>query len=75
VEDVLVEGPSKKDASITTGRTRQNKLLHFVADHPLRPGTFVDARVTGAAPHHLKGELVEVTALPRHRTRIPVTAG
>jgi len=75
VEEVVVEGPSKKDASITTGRTRQNKLLHFAADRTLRPGTFVDVRVTTAAPHHLKGELVDVTALPRHRTRIPVTAG
>ena len=74
VEEVLVEGPSKKDASITTGRTRQNKLLHFVADRPLRPGTFVEARVTEAAPHHLKGELLDVTALPRHKTRIPVSA-
>ena len=75
VEEVLVEGPSKKDASITTGRTRQNKLLHFATDRTLRPGTFVDVRVTDAAPHHLRGELIDVTALPRHRTRIPVTAG
>ena len=75
VEEVLVEGPSKKDPSVTTGRTRQNTLLHFVADGVLRPGTFVDARVTDAAPHHLMGDLLDVTALPRHRTRIPVTAG
>ena len=74
VEDVLIEGPSKKDASITTGRTRQNKLLHFATDRTLRPGTFVDVRVTNAAPHHLKGDLVEVTGLPRHRTRIPVAS-
>ena len=31
VEEVLVEGPSKKDATMTTGRTRQNKLVHFRA--------------------------------------------
>jgi tRNA-2-methylthio-N6-dimethylallyladenosine synthase len=74
MEDLLVEGPSKKDASITTGRTRQNKLVHFAADRTLRPGTFVDVRVTDAAPHHLKGDLVEVTGLPRHRTRIPVAS-
>jgi tRNA-2-methylthio-N6-dimethylallyladenosine synthase len=74
VEDVLVEGPSKRDASITAGRTGQNKLVHFVADRPLRPGTFADVRVVGAAPHHLRGELVGVTARPRHKTRIPVSA-
>ena len=28
--------------------------------------------VTGAAPHHLIGDLLAVTARPRHRTRIPV---
>ena len=31
--------------------------------------------MTGAARHHLSGELVAVTAPPSHRTRIPVSAG
>jgi len=76
VEEVVVEGPSKRDPAHVTGRTRQNKLLHFPAPPgpSLRPGTYATARVTGAAPHHLKGELVEITARPRHRTRIPVAA-
>ena len=75
VEEVVVEGPSRKDASVVSGRTRQNKLVHFASAAPLRPGTFATVRVTGAAPHHLTGELLEVTAAPRHRTRIPVAAG
>ncbi|MEO7836025.1 MAG: tRNA (N6-isopentenyl adenosine(37)-C2)-methylthiotransferase MiaB [Acidimicrobiales bacterium] len=75
VEEVLVEGPSKRDPAVLTGRTRQNKLLHFAAAPPLPAGTFARVRVTAAAPHHLIGELVEVTARPRHRTRIPVAAG
>ena len=75
IEEVLVEGPSKKNPAVTTGRTRQNKLVHFQADQPLRTGTFATVRVTDAAPHHLAGELLEVTAAPRHRTRIPVAAG
>ena len=75
VEEVLVEGPSRKDADVLTGRTRQNKLVHFRPGSPLGAGTFVDVRVTGAAPHHLLGDLVAVTARPRHRTRIPVVAG
>ena len=74
VEEVLVEGPSRKDPEVLTGRTGQNKLVHFPAS-PLAPGTFATVRVTGAAPHHLSGELVEVTARPRHRTRIPVAPG
>jgi tRNA-2-methylthio-N6-dimethylallyladenosine synthase len=75
VEEVLVEGPSKRDPSLVSGRTRQNKLVHFPAPTPLPAGTFADVRVTDAAPHHLVGELVEVTARPRHRVTIPVAAG
>ncbi len=75
VEEVVVEGPSKRDAAVTSARTRQNKLVHLVPPRPLRPGTTAAVRVTAAAPHHLRGELVEVLAPPRHRTRIPVVAG
>jgi tRNA-2-methylthio-N6-dimethylallyladenosine synthase len=76
-EEVLVEGPSKRDPSVTTGRTTQNKLVHFTpADGRAVPvGSFADVRVTEAARHHLGGELVAVTARPRHRTLIPVAAG
>jgi tRNA-2-methylthio-N6-dimethylallyladenosine synthase len=74
VEEVLVEGPSKKDPEMVSGRTRQNKLVHFRALTPLPPGSYATVKVTDAAPHHLRGELVEVTARPRHRTRIPVLA-
>jgi tRNA-2-methylthio-N6-dimethylallyladenosine synthase len=72
VEEVLVEGPSKRDPHVTSGRTRQNKLVHFPGRLPA--GAFADVRVTGAAPHYLRGELQEVTASPRHKTRIPVVA-
>jgi len=73
VEEVLVEGPSKKDPTVATGRTRQNKVVHFPVDGPVPPaGTFADVRVTGAAAHFLRGQLLEVTARPRHKTRIPV---
>jgi tRNA-2-methylthio-N6-dimethylallyladenosine synthase len=74
VEEVLVEGPSRKDPSVTTGRSRQNKLAHFRSDEPLRAGSYAEVLVTAAAPHHLTGELVQVTAPARHRTRIPVAA-
>ena len=75
VEEVVVEGPSRKDPSVLTGRTGQNKLVHFASDHPIRVGTYVDVTVTAAAPHFLRGELVGVTAPATHRTRIPVSAG
>ncbi|HSF85509.1 MAG TPA: tRNA (N6-isopentenyl adenosine(37)-C2)-methylthiotransferase MiaB [Acidimicrobiia bacterium] len=54
--EVMVEGPSKKDASVVTTRTRGNKLLH-VAEQ-LEPGTYHRAVVDRAAPHHLLGSLV-----------------
>jgi tRNA-2-methylthio-N6-dimethylallyladenosine synthase len=72
VEDVLVEGPSKRQPDLVSGRTRQNKLIHFEAK--LAPGSRATVRVTKAAPHHLVGELVEVLAGPRHKRRIPVAA-
>jgi tRNA-2-methylthio-N6-dimethylallyladenosine synthase len=75
VEEVVVEGPSKKDPGQTTGRTAQNKLVHFASPAELRPGTFADVRVTASGAHHLLGELVEVTARPARRARIPVVAG
>ena len=55
VEEVLVEGPSKKDPAFTTGRTRQNKLVHFAADPAPLAGTFTKVRVEAAAPHYLRG--------------------
>ena len=76
-EEVLVEGPSKRNPSVITGRTGQNKLVHFEAagDRPPREGSYATVEVVDAARHHLSGVLVEVTAPPSHRTRIPVAGG
>jgi tRNA-2-methylthio-N6-dimethylallyladenosine synthase len=75
-EEVLVEGPSRRDDSVLTGRSAQGKAVHFVPpEAPPAPGSFAEVTVEGAAPHHLSGALVRVTARPRHRTRIPVAAG
>ena len=71
IEEVLVEGPSRKDPMVVAGRTRQNKLVHFSGD--LRPGTYARVEITRAAPHHLEGQLLEVVARPRRH--IPVSAG
>jgi tRNA-2-methylthio-N6-dimethylallyladenosine synthase len=78
VEEVVVEGPNNKhasepDAPTFTGRTAHNKLVHFVppAERPRR-GSYAEVRIVAAGAHHLRGELLAVTAEPRHRTRIPV---
>ncbi len=76
VEEVIVEGRSARDHEVLTGRTRQNKLVHFAPPDGgvPSPGTYAEVRVTDAAPHHLRGELVRVTAAARQRVRIPVSA-
>jgi tRNA-2-methylthio-N6-dimethylallyladenosine synthase len=76
VEEVLVDGPSKKDPSVLAGRTRQNKLVHFAAPGGAgEPGALVDVRITDAAPHWLRGDVVRMVAPARRaRTRIPVAA-
>jgi tRNA-2-methylthio-N6-dimethylallyladenosine synthase len=75
IEEVVVEGPSKRDPAVTTGRTRQNKLVHFATADPLRVGTLAQVEVTEARTHYLLGRLVEVLMVPRRRVRIPVVAG
>ncbi len=56
VEEVLVEGPSKKDPEVMTARTRGNKPVH--APGRYEPGTYLQAEITRAAPHHLLGRVV-----------------
>jgi len=74
LEEVLVEGVSRRNEATLTGRTRQGKLVHFPrpgSGEP-RPGALARVTVTGGHPHHLSGWLEEVTARPRHRVRLPV---
>ncbi len=58
--EVLVEGAGRKGTS-SQSRTRTNRIVHL-AEAP-EPGTFVTARITAAAPHHLSGEVVPAPAL------------
>ena len=74
IEEVVVEGTSKKNPDHLTGRTRQNKLVHFTADEKLRLGTYARVEIVDAARFHLAGRLVEVTSLPTHRTRLAVAS-
>jgi len=58
VEILVAEGEGRKDEHThrMSGRARDNRLVHFSVPgdaEPPRPGDFVTARVTYAAPHHL----------------------
>ncbi len=73
-EEVLVEGPSRRNAQVLSGRTRQGKLIHFPAPvDSLRPGTLALVDVVHGAPYHLLGELASVLRPPRHKVRIPLS--
>jgi tRNA-2-methylthio-N6-dimethylallyladenosine synthase len=74
-EEVLVEGPSRRNEAMLSGRTRQGKLIHFpVTEHAVRAGSLVSADVTYGAPYYLLGELHEVLRAPRHKIRVPLLA-
>ncbi|MDP9284437.1 MAG: tRNA (N6-isopentenyl adenosine(37)-C2)-methylthiotransferase MiaB [Actinomycetota bacterium] len=53
VEQVLVEGPSRTDATVLRGRTRRNTTVVFSGD--AHPGELVDVLVDGATSMTLRG--------------------
>ncbi len=72
-EEVLVEGPSRRNELMLSGRTRQGKLIHFpVGDEALRAGSLALVDVTHGAPYHLLGAYVSTVRAPRHKVRIPL---
>jgi len=71
----VIEGPSKRESNQVTGRTRQNKIVHVESRRGLNAGTYADVEITEAGGYYLMGELVQVTAQPKSRRRIPVVSG
>jgi tRNA-2-methylthio-N6-dimethylallyladenosine synthase len=81
IESLLIEGPSKNDDTMWSGRTRQNKLVHFAPGAgssglgDVVVGGTADVLVTYGAPHWLRGDLLAAAPAPRPaRIRIPVVA-
>ena len=56
VQQVLVDGPSRKDAAELQGRTANNRIVNFAAPTRLI-GRIVPVRITAALPHSLRGEV------------------
>jgi len=57
IEEVLVEGPSKKDENFVTGRTAQNRIANFRAPE-LLTGNLVRVKITEGLQNSIRGELV-----------------
>ena len=55
---VLVEGESKKNKEVLTGRTSTNKIVLFKGDKTLE-GTFVNVKINDCKTWTLYGEIVE----------------
>lgn len=59
--EVLVEGQSKNNPDMLSGRTRTNKLVHFQGPKEWI-GSFVDVHVTEVKTYFLRGEAVATEA-------------
>jgi tRNA-2-methylthio-N6-dimethylallyladenosine synthase len=60
VEEVLVEGPSRTEASLLRGRTRRNTAVNFRGTAP--PGALIDVRIEAATSTTLRGTQAERAA-------------
>jgi tRNA-2-methylthio-N6-dimethylallyladenosine synthase len=58
VQRLLVTGISKKDPGQLQGRTENNRVVNFRCDDHGLIGQFVDAEITEALPHSLRGNLI-----------------
>lgn len=58
VVEVLVEGPSKKDDTVLTGYTPQQKLVNFTGED-VQVGDIVKVKITEVKTWFLKGQLVK----------------
>jgi tRNA-2-methylthio-N6-dimethylallyladenosine synthase len=54
---VLVEGPSKTNANVMSGRTESNKIVNFICD-PSFTGSMVDVKIVKGHTWHLEGEKI-----------------
>jgi tRNA-2-methylthio-N6-dimethylallyladenosine synthase len=62
IQRVLVEGPSRRNASELCGRTSNNRVVNFAGDRR-SVGQLVEVSITEALAHSLRGEMVRM-AMP-----------
>lgn len=54
---ILVNGYSKKDPGLLSGRTENNRVVNFRSDNPDLIGRFANVKIVEAFPNSLRGEL------------------
>ena len=57
VQEVLINGRSKKSDLVFSGRTENNRVVNFSGEESLI-GTMVKMKITEVLPNSLRGELV-----------------
>jgi tRNA-2-methylthio-N6-dimethylallyladenosine synthase len=58
VQQILVEHPARKNPNQLAGRTENNRVVNFMADHSLI-GQLVSVQITEALPNSLRGKLYQ----------------
>ncbi len=70
VQRILVEGPSRKDASELMGRTEDNRIVNFPGgpDPARLVGQLLDVEITQALPHSLRGSAIVRDEMQKDRS-------
>ena len=58
VEEIMVEGLSKNNDQMMTGRTSSGKIVNFPKDDSLKNGDFINVKITKVSTWSLSGERV-----------------
>ncbi len=71
IQSVLVTGRSARNAQQWTGRTSNNRVVHFASSRNCR-GRFASIRITQSMPHSLRGECIAMDIPPptHHRQQV-----
>ncbi len=71
VQNILVDGVSKKDPNQIRGRTENNRIVNFTGPEELI-GDFAQVKITEALPNSLRGELLSPNDLNQDKPQYAV---
>ncbi len=65
IVEVLIEGRSRSDANVWTGRTRKNRLVHLPGETPVKVGNLVNAKIERTSFSWMAGQVAGPLLLKR----------